>query len=137
VALELLANGVEVGVVTTNIDAMVDFYGNFLGLPHQADLDFPGGSMRRYAIGPNVLKLVTYDVAPAAPAVPGGGRAQAGLRYLTLVVADVTAAARQAAEAGHAIVEPPTDFAAVPGMGWCFVADPDGNWVELVGPIGR
>ena len=98
--LDLLANGVEVGVVTTNVDAMVDFYGSFLGLPHQADLGFPGGTMRRYAIGPNVLKLVSYD-------------------------------------AGHPVVEPPTDFAAVPGMGWCFVADPDGNWVELVGPIGR
>ena len=21
------------------------------------------------------------------------------------------------------------------GMGWMFVADPDGNWVELVGPL--
>lgn len=134
-AVELLANGIEVGVVTTNVEAMADFYGNFLGLPFQADLDFPGGSMKRYAIGPNVLKLVTYDVPSAAPAVPGGGRTQAGMRYITLVVADVTAAAQQAAAAGHAVVEPPTDFAAVPGMGWCFVADPDGNWVELVGPI--
>ncbi len=134
-AVELLANGIEVGVVTTDIDAMADFYGSFLGLPHQADLEFPGGRMKRYAIGSNVLKLVTYDVAPAAPAVPGGGRAQAGIRYLTLVVANVTQASQQAAQAGHPVVEPPTDFAAVPGMGWCFVADPDGNWVELVGPI--
>jgi predicted enzyme related to lactoylglutathione lyase len=70
-----------------------------------------------------------------ARAVPGGGRAQAGLRYITLVVANVSTAAQQAADAGHPVVEPPTDFAAVPGMGWCFVADPDGNWVELVGPI--
>lgn len=134
-AVELLATGIEIGVVTTNIDAMADFYGNFLGLPHQGDLDFPGGTMKRYAVGTNVVKLVSYDVAPPAPAVPGGGRAQAGLRYLTLVVAGVTAAARQATDAGHPVVEPPTDFAAVPGMGACFVADPDGNWVELVGPI--
>jgi catechol 2,3-dioxygenase-like lactoylglutathione lyase family enzyme len=134
-ALELLATGVEVGLVTTNVGAMSDFYGGFLGLPHQGDLDFPGGSMKRYSLGANVVKLVSYDAAPAAPAVPGGGRAQAGLRYITLVVANVSAAARQAAEAGHPVVEPPTDFAAVPGMGWCFIADPDGNWVELVGPI--
>ena len=134
-AIERLANGIEVGLVTTNVEAMADFYGGFLGLPHQGDLDFPGGSMRRYAVGPNVVKLVSYDVAPAAPAVPGGGRAQAGLRYITLVVANVGKAAQQAADAGHPIVEPPTDFVAVPGMAWCFVADPDGNWVELVGPI--
>ena len=27
------------------------------------------------------------------------------------------------------------EFAPVPGMGSMFVADPDGNWVELVGPL--
>ena len=135
-AVQLLAPSIEVGLVTTNREAMARFYEGFLGLAHQADLDFPGGSMKRYAVGANVvLKLVSYDQPPAAAAVPGGGRAQAGIRYITLVVADVRDAARQAAEAGHAIVEEPTAFPAGPGMGWCFVADPDGNWVELVGPV--
>ena len=135
-AVQLLAPSIEVGLVTTDRDAMVSFYADYLGLAHQADLDFPGGSMKRYAVGNNVvLKLVSYDDPPAAPAVPGGGRAQAGIRYITLVVADVRDAARQAAEAGHPVVEDPTAFPAVPGMGWCFVADPDGNWVELVGPV--
>ena len=135
-AVQLLAPSIEVGLVTTDRDAMVGFYEDFLGLAHQADLDFPGGSMKRYAVGSNVvLKLVSYEEPPAAAAVPGGGRAQAGIRYFTLVVADVRDAARQAAEAGHSVVEEPTAFPAVPGMGWCFVADPDGNWVELVGPV--
>lgn len=135
-AVQLLAPSIEVGLVTTNRDAMVGFYAGFLGLTHQADLDFPGGSMKRYAVGANVvLKLVSYDQPPTAPPVPGGGRAQGGIRYITLVVADVRDAARQAAESGHPVVEEPTAFPAVPGMGWCFVADPDGNWVELVGPV--
>jgi catechol 2,3-dioxygenase-like lactoylglutathione lyase family enzyme len=135
VAVELLATSVEVGVVTTNLGAMVAFYEGFLGLPHQADLDFPGGRMKRYAVGSNVLKLVTYDVPPEAPPVPGGGRAQGGFRYIPLVVADVRDVATRAAEAGYQVAEPPTDFVAVPGMGFSFVADPDGNWVELVGPL--
>jgi len=135
-AVQLLAPSIEVGLVTTGRDAMVRFYEDFLGLAHQADLDFPGGSMKRYAVGNNVvLKLVSYDQPPAAPAVAGGGRAQAGIRYITLVVADVRDAARQAADAGYPVVEDPTAFPAVPGMGWCFVADPGGNWVELVGPV--
>ncbi len=134
-AVELLATSVEVGVVTTNLDAMVNFYENFLGLPHQGDLDFPGGTMKRYAIGNNVLKLVTLDEPPAAPAVPGGGPAQAGIRYLTLVVTNVSETARQAAAAGQTVARPLAEFAPVPGMGWMFLADPDGNWVELVGPL--
>lgn len=134
-AVELLATSVEIGVVTTNLDEMVDFYENFLGLAHQGDLDFPGGTMKRYAIGSNVLKLVTLDEPPVAPAVPGGGSAQAGIRYLTLVVTNVSETARQVEDAGHTVAQPLAEFAPVPGMGWMFVADPDGNWVELVGPL--
>ncbi len=134
-AVELLATSVEIGVVTTNLDAMVDFYENFLGLPHQGDLDFPGGTMKRYSIGNNVLKLVTLDEPPAAPVAPGGGAAQAGIRYLTLVVTNVSETSRQVNAAGYRVAQPLAEFAPVPGMGWMFVTDPDGNWVELVGPL--
>ncbi len=134
-AIELLATNIELGLVTTNLDAMVGFYEGFLGLPHQGDLDFPGGTMRRYAIGNNVLKLVTLDEPPAAPATPGGGPAAAGIRYYTLVVSNVTTAAEQVKAAGYEIAQELAEFAPVPGMGWMFVADPDGNWVELVGPL--
>jgi hypothetical protein len=58
-AVQLLAPSIEVGLVTTGRDAMVAFYQDFLGLAHQGDLDFAGGSMKRYAVGNNVvLKLV-------------------------------------------------------------------------------
>ena len=134
-AIELLATNIEIGLVTTNLDAMVGFYEGFLGLPHQGDLDFPGGTMRRYAIGNNVLKLVTLDEPPAAPATPGGGPTAAGIRYYTLVVSNVTTAAEQVKAAGYEIAQELAEFAPVPGMGWIFVADPDGNWVELVGPL--
>ena len=33
------------------------------------------------------------------------------------------------------VVEPLTEFAPMPGMGWMFVADPDGNWIELCGTL--
>ena len=65
----------------------------------------------------------------------GGGRARAGIRYFTLVVADVgTPHDRRPTRVTIAWRSPPPSLA-VPGMGWCFVADPDGNWVELVGPV--
>ena len=133
--VELLATSIEVGLVTTNREAMSEFYGGFLGLPLQGELEFPGGVMARYAVGKNVLKLVTFDEPPATPVAPGGGRAQAGIRYITLVVASLTAVAAQVAEAGYPIAEPVTEFPGIPGMGWLFVVDPDGNWVELVGPL--
>lgn len=134
-AIELLAPNVEIGLVTTNLGPMVEFYETCLGLPHQGDLDFPGGTMKRYGVGSNVVKLVTLDEAPAAPATPGGGPAAAGIRYFTLYVANATAAAEHLKAAGYQMAQELAEFEPVPGMGWMFVADPDGNWVELVGPL--
>ncbi len=132
--LDLLAPGIEIGVVTTNLEEMVAFYEGFLELEFQGELDFPGGSQRRYSLGNGVLKLVTYTTPPQ-PAAPGGGRAQAGVRYFTVGVKNLTAVAETIADSGYRVVEELTEFAPVPGMGWMFVADPDGNWIELFGTL--
>jgi catechol 2,3-dioxygenase-like lactoylglutathione lyase family enzyme len=135
VRFELLSPTVEIGLVTTDLDAMVAFYEGFLGLESQGEIEFVGGRQRRYLLGASVLKLVTYDSPPAAPVAPGGGRAQAGLRYFTIGINGLRAASEAFEAAGHEVVEPPTEFAPVPGMGWMFVADPDGNSIELFGTL--
>ncbi|CAN3131528.1 VOC family protein [Mycobacterium sp. smrl_JER01] len=133
--LDLLTPGIEVGLVTTDPEPMVAFYEGFLELEPQGEIDFEGGSQRRYALGGSVLKLVTYRVPPPAAAAPGGGRAQAGLRYFTIGVNGLRAVAEAFEASPYEVVEPLTEFAPVPGMGWMFVADPDGNHIELFGTL--
>jgi catechol 2,3-dioxygenase-like lactoylglutathione lyase family enzyme len=133
--LELLTPSIELGLVTTNLDAMITFYEDFLGLELQGVIEFDDGSQRRYVLGSGVLKLVTYSSAPPLAATPGGGHAQAGLRYFTIGVQNLRAVAAEVEAAGYDIVEPPTEFAPVPGMGWMFIADPDGNSIELFGTL--
>ena len=135
VILDLLTPGVEIGVVTANVDAMVEFYEGFLGLEPQGEIEFPDGTQRRYTLGTSVLKLVTYDSPPPLPAAPGGGRAQAGLRYFTIGVKNLRAVAAKVEAAGYEVTEGPTEFVPVPGMGWMFIADPDGNSIELFGTL--
>jgi catechol 2,3-dioxygenase-like lactoylglutathione lyase family enzyme len=134
VKLDLLMPGIEVGLVTTNLDAMTAFYEGFLELEPQGEIAFEGGSQRRYTLGNSVIKLVTYTTDPAPP-VPGGGRAQAGLRYFTIGVNGLRAVAEAFEASPYEIVEPVTEFAPVPGMGFMFVADPDGNHLELFGTL--
>ena len=43
--------------------------------------------------------------------------------------------AEELAASEYEVVEPLTEFEPVPGMGWLFVADPDGNWIELFGTL--
>lgn len=133
--LDLLTPGIEVGVVTTNLDAMVAFYEGFLGLELQGVVEFDGGSQRRYTLGSGVLKLVTYSSPPPTPAAPGGGRAQAGVRYFTVGMKNLRELAEAIEASEYDIVEPLTEYAPVPGMGWLFLADPDGNWIELFGVL--
>ena len=135
VRLDLLTPGIEVGLVTTNLDAMVAFYESFLELEFQGEVQFPGGSQRRYSLGSGVVKLVTYDPPPPVPAAPGGGRAQAGVRYFTIGLNNLCAVAEALGDSEYEVAEPLTEFAPVPGMGWMFVADPDGNWIELFGTL--
>ncbi len=133
--LDLLSPSIEIGLVTTNLEAMVEFYEGFLGLECQGEIEFTDGSQRRYVLGGAVLKLVTYTTAPPLPPTPGGGRAQAGLRYVTIGVRNLRDVAAQVEAAGYPICEPPTEFEPVPGMGWMFIADPDGNSIELFGTL--
>jgi predicted enzyme related to lactoylglutathione lyase len=134
--LDLLTPAVEIGLVTTNLEAMIEFYEGFLGLEPQGEIESGDVSQRRYTLGGSVIKLVTYTTPPPLPPTPGGGRAQAGLRYFTIGIQNLRDAAARIEAAGYDIVEPVTEFAPVPGMGWMFIADPDGNSIELFGTLG-
>jgi catechol 2,3-dioxygenase-like lactoylglutathione lyase family enzyme len=133
VKLDLLTPGIEVALVTTRLDEMTAFYEGFLGLQPQGEVEFPGGSQRRYAVGNSVVKLVSYDTPPE-PAAPGGGP-RTGIGYFTIGVKNLRALAQQISESPYELLEPVTEFAPVPGMGWLFVADPDGNRLEFFGTL--
>jgi hypothetical protein len=42
---------------------------------------------------------------------------------------------RTFAESPYDVVEPLGEFEPVPGMGWMFVGDPDGNGIEFLGTL--
>ena len=124
--------GFDLGIVTRNGDAMLEFYRDVVGLEFEATLVLEAigiARMDRLRCNDSVLKLVTPT--SEVPAGPGGGIAGCtGLRYFTLPVDDVGAAVADCQAAGAPVVWPPKQSR--PGVTIAMVEDPDGNWVEFI-----
>lgn len=129
--IEVKKPAIDIGIVTKDIDAMMTFYGETLGLEFEVAIPMPGGgTMNRFKVGDSVIKVIELDPAAPADAVPGGIRAASGYRYWTITCDNLEAAVQKAADAGSKIVVPAKEVR--PGITIAIIADPDGNWVELL-----
>jgi glyoxylase I family protein len=121
----------DVGVYVRDIESMLRFYCDGLGWPKAGEVTFPGGrTQHRIAVGGSLLKLMQFPDGEAPPAGPSGRMAQAGIRYITARVPDLTAAARELEAKGIPLAVPPRE--ARPGVWILMVEDPEGNTVELL-----
>jgi len=122
---------VDFGIVTTNPDRMTEFYGTTMGLPQLDPIQMDGFSISRFQLGDTVLKVLVYDAEPTATAAIGGIGNGTGIRYLTISVANLSEIhkACRTSDTGSVVDEP---VEVRPGAWIAFVADPDGNIIELV-----
>lgn len=131
-SVQFLAPMVEIGIVTNNTEAMLRYYREVLGLPYREHLEYPGGSQHRFACGDSVIKLVSWE-QPSAEVRAGDPKLATGLRYFSLAVANLRQVVDEVKAAGYAVPTDITEFG--PSFGFAFLEDPDGNWIEMYGPI--
>ena len=129
--INITKTAIDLGIVTTNGDAMLVFYRDVLGLKVQGQMAMPGGSgtMHRLLCGDSLIKLVVMPSLPAA-AVPGGIQGGAGYRYWTITVSNLTEMVKVCTDAGVPVVWSEREIR--PGVRIAMVSDPDGNWVEFL-----
>lgn len=123
--------GLDLGIVTNNGDAMLEFYRDVVGLEFEATMKLEAlgiARMDRLRCHDSVLKLVT-PIADVAAGPGGGIDGATGMRYFTITVDDIAAAVADCEAAGTPIVWPLLE--ARPGVTIAMVEDPDGNWVEF------
>jgi len=131
VSIEVKKAAIDIGIVTNNLDAMLSFYKDTLGLEFEAAIDMPGGGvMNRFKVGDSVIKIIETDPKPTAVAAPGGIRGATGYRYWTITVGNLEACVQKATEDGAKIIV--AAKVVRPGITIAIIADPDGNWVELL-----
>lgn len=153
-AQEFLSPTIDLGVVVSDIEKSAQFYTKALGFKEQKGFSVPTEFAAKAGLtdskmldirvftlgeGPGATKLKLMEIKGAKP-VPGKNafiESQLGFRYLTIMVADTTASVEKATAAGakpiaNGTVAIPKDIA--DGLYLTIYKDPDGNFVELVGP---
>ena len=129
--MSIQKSAIDLGIITNNLDAMLNFYGEQLGLEVESVMDMPGGGvMHRFKVGDSIVKVIETDPKPNLPAAPGGIRGATGYRYWTLHISDLKDKVASLEAAGIKIVVPMKEIRT--GITIAIVADPDGNWVELL-----
>jgi lactoylglutathione lyase len=152
---EFTKTAIDLGMVVQDVDKSVAFYTQAVGLNEmpgfQADGQFTGdaGLTDHHAVSVRVLVLGDGPAASrlkliALPeAKPKRGDTQFihsefGFRYLTIGVKDMARAVARLEKAG---VKPlgkcPIALPSAANRWICVVRDPDGNFVELVGPMPK
>ena len=139
-----MVSPLEVGIVCVDINRMLDFYTNVLGLKLVADAQTTpemstklGATPEGYRIvrlqTPNGerVKLVQAKVLPKKNQDPKWVFERQGLAYITLIVADNKEAATRLKEHGVPLVSPePVEVRK--GLTAFMARDPEGNFVEFV-----
>ena len=64
--VNVIKSAIDIGIVTNNIDAMMVFYRDTLGLELEGTMPMPGGGqMNRFKVGESIIKVIEIDPKPA------------------------------------------------------------------------
>ena len=120
----------HVGLPVSDLDRSAAWYREALGLTHESTAGVPEGVAFMVAPTGERLELLAVDPQPSAWDGPIAAL-RAGVPHIAWTVDDLDAAHARAVEAGGRSVWTPRDTPE-PGLRIAFVADPDGNLVELL-----
>jgi predicted enzyme related to lactoylglutathione lyase len=129
--VDITKPSIDLGIIAKDIDAMMTFYEQTLGLPLEGSMPMPGGgTMNRFKAGDSVIKVISLEPQAPAAAPAGGIRGATGYRYWTITVSNLSECIEKADAAGAKIIVRSKEVRL--GVTIAILADPDGNWVELL-----
>jgi glyoxylase I family protein len=132
---ERLTARVQIGLTVADIARSRQFYGQQLGLREEPEMKLSksmgvvGNVRYGFVAGATTIKFWSRGELPVKTGAPGR---MTGIRLMTAFVPDVDAAVAELRERGVTIKSEPSDFGGVARV--AFIADPDGNWIELACP---
>jgi catechol 2,3-dioxygenase-like lactoylglutathione lyase family enzyme len=133
---ERLATRLQIGLTVSDVTRSRHFYGELLGLREEPPMRLPrsmgvvDNTRYGFVLGATTIKL--WSRGGELPTWTGAPARRTGIRLMTAFVADVDAAHEELLERGVPIKLAPHDLEGLARV--MFVADPDGNWLEIASP---
>ncbi len=126
----------HVGLSVRDLGAAVEFYTRAFGFSRQLEFDLAPHPIRGVMlVHPGGFRLELFEHAASAPGLQGLGpiesHATRGYNHFALGAPDIGAVFAAALAAGASPVVEPSP-SPEPGVRFAFLADPEGNLVELV-----
>jgi len=127
----------HVGLSVADLEAAEAFYTNTFGFARQLAFELSPHPIRGVMLThPGGFRLELFEHSASVPGLqattPIEAHATRGYNHFALRSADIVGLWERAIEAGASAVMPPAD-SPEPGVRFAFLADPEGNLLELVG----
>jgi len=135
----------EPGIVCINIDRMLKYYVDILGLKLVADAKTPPELSKKFGATPYGYRIVRLQTPygerlklvqpnqnpPKQNPVPEWVYERQGITYLTFVIANMSETVKRLKEHGVKLISP-EPIEVRPGVFAFYTLDPEGNYVEFV-----
>ena len=133
-AMKIIKDSIDIGIITKDVEPMLKFYRDTLGLTPDGEMALgDGGRITRLKCGSTVVKLVVHGKAPPAEAPLGDIRGAIGYRYWTITVSNLEEVTTECAEAGFSIPIPVSEFRPGVRMSICKIQMAIGsNWYSEI-----
>jgi catechol 2,3-dioxygenase-like lactoylglutathione lyase family enzyme len=128
----------HVGLTVTDLARSAAWYLGAFGFEQQLGFELPGGARGAMLRSPGGARVELFEVPGGNPGMswadPPTAMLTQGFGHVAFECSDIEADFARAIDAGAAAVWDPRR-SPEPGRRMAFVHDPDGNLIELIGPL--
>ena len=129
--INFTSKAIDIGIVTSNKESILNFYENILGFTNEVQIPFPGlGTVNKISYGIGYIKVLVLDDKPSNTNPIGDFSTSNGIRYITINLSNLDELITICSKNNVAIIN--SGMTIRPGVTVALIQDPDGNLIELM-----
>ena len=129
--INFTSKAIDIGIVTSNKESILNFYENILGFTNEVQIPFPGlGTVNKISYGAGYIKVLVLDDKPSNTNPIGDFSISNGIRYITINLSNLDELITICSKNNVTIIN--SGMTIRPGVTVALIQDPDGNLIELM-----